>query len=102
MQKKEYLIIPNKKELDSYTKYNFNTFILPLEKYSIGFNVYYSLEEVNELSLEHNIYVIMNKFLHRNIEEFRKQPLHRWERLFLYVYKEQREESGFHTAAKSN
>lgn len=72
MQKKEYLIIPNKKELDLYTKYNFNTFILPLDGYSIGFNVYYDIEEINKLSLEHNIYVIMNKFLHRNIEDFRK------------------------------
>lgn len=72
MQKKEYLIITNKKELDLYTKYNFNTFILPLDGYSIGFNVYYDIEEINKLSLEHNIYVIMNKFLHRNIEDFRK------------------------------
>ena len=47
MQKKEYLIIPNKKELDLYTKYNFDTFILPLEGYSIGFNVYYDVDEIN-------------------------------------------------------
>ena len=72
MQKKEYLIIPNKKELDLYTKYNFDIFILPLEGYSIGFNVYYNIDEINSLSLKYNIYVIMNKFLHRNIEEFRK------------------------------
>lgn len=68
MQKKEYLIIPNKKELDLYTSYNFNTFILPLEGYSIGFNVYYTIEEINELSLKYNLYVIMNKFLHKRIE----------------------------------
>ena len=72
MQKKEYLIIPNKKEIDLYTKYNFNTFILPLRGYSIGFNVYYSVDEVNSLSEKYNVYVIMNKFLHMNIEEFRK------------------------------
>lgn len=72
MQKKEYLIIPNKKELDLYTEYGFNTFILPLDGYSIGFNVYYSVEEVNKLSLKYNIYVIMNKFLHKEIEKFRK------------------------------
>lgn len=72
MQKKEYLIIPNKKELDLYTKCNFNTFILPLDGYSIGFNVYYDVDEINNLSLKYNIYVIMNKFLHRNIEKFRK------------------------------
>ncbi len=72
MQKKEYLIIPNKKELDLYTSYNFNTFILPLDGYSIGFNVYYTIEEINELSLKYNVYVIMNKFLHKKIEDFRK------------------------------
>lgn len=72
MQKKEYLIIPNKKELDLYTSYNFNTFILPLDWYSIGFNVYYTIDEINELSLKYNVYVIMNKFLHKKIEEFRK------------------------------
>ena len=72
MQKKEFIIIPNKKELDLYTSYNFNTFILPLEGYSIGFNVYYTIEEINELSLKYNLYVIMNKFLHKRIEEFRK------------------------------
>ena len=72
MQKKEYLIIPNKKELDLYTSYNFNTFILPLDGYSIGFNVYYTIEEINELSLKYNVYVMMNKFLHKKIEEFRK------------------------------
>lgn len=72
MQKKEYLIIPNKKELNLYTSYNFNTFILPLDEYSIGFNVYYTIEEINELSLKYNVYVMMNKFLHKKIEEFRK------------------------------
>lgn len=72
MQKKEYLIIPNKKELNLYTSYNFNTFILPLDGYSIGFNVYYTIDEINELSLKYNVYVIMNKFLHKKIEEFRK------------------------------
>ena len=72
MQKKEYLIIPNKKELDLYTSYNFNTIILPLEGYSIGFNVYYTIDEINELSLKYNVYVIMNKFLHKKIEEFKK------------------------------
>ena len=71
MQKKEYLIIPNKKELDLYTKYNFNTFILPLKDYSIGFNVYYDIDEINSLSLKYNIYVIMNKFLHNNIYTFK-------------------------------
>lgn len=72
MQKKEYLIVPNKKELELYTKYNFNTFILPLEGYSIGFNIYFNIDEINELSCKYNIYIIINKFLHNNINEFKK------------------------------
>ena len=51
---------------------NFNTFILPLKDYSIGFDIYFNLDEINELSNKYNIYVIMNKFLHKNIDEFRK------------------------------
>ncbi len=71
MQKEKYLIIPSKKELKSYEEYGFNTFILPLEDYSIGFDVYYSVDEINELSNKYEIYVIMNKFLHMNIDKFR-------------------------------
>lgn len=66
------IILPNKKELDLYKKYNLNTFLLPLENYSIGFNCYFSVEEINEIASNNTVYVLMNKFLHRNIEEFRK------------------------------
>ncbi len=70
MQKEKYLIIPNNKELKLFN--NFNTFILPLKGYSIGFDVYFDVDEINELSNKYNVYVIMNKFLHKNIDEFRK------------------------------
>ena len=50
MQKEEFIIIPNTKELKLYEEYDFNTFILPLKDYSIGYNVYYNVEEINELS----------------------------------------------------
>ena len=72
MQEEKYLIIPNKKDLKLYEKYNFNTFILPLKDYSIGFNIYYDIDEINELSKECNIYVIINKLLHRKIDDFKK------------------------------
>ncbi len=72
MQKEKYLIIPNNKELKLYEEYNFNTFILPLKDYSIGFDVYFSIDEINEISKNNKVYVIMNKFLHRNIDNFRK------------------------------
>ena len=44
------IILPNKKELDLYKNYNLNTFLLPLEDYSIGFNTYFNIEEINEIS----------------------------------------------------
>ena len=71
MQEEKYLIIPNKKDLKLYNEYNFNAFILPLKDYSIGFDVYYDINEINELSNQYEIYVIMNKFLHRKIDDFR-------------------------------
>ena len=70
MQKEKYLIIPNKKELKSYS--DFNAFILPLKNYSIGYNVYFDIDEINELSKSYEIYVIMNKFLHMKIYDFEK------------------------------
>ena len=42
MQKKEFIIIPNSKRLSSF---KVNKFILPLEDYSIGFDVYFDVKE---------------------------------------------------------
>lgn len=72
MQKKEFLILPNDKEFKLYEKYNLNTFILPLKNYSIGYQVYFDIDEINELSNKYEIYVIMNKFLHKSIYDFEK------------------------------
>jgi len=72
MQEKKFIVLPNNKNLELYTKYNFNSFILPLKDYSIGYNVYFEINEINELSKKHEIYIIMNKFLHMNIYEFKK------------------------------
>ena len=69
MQKEKYLIIPNKKELKLFS--NFNTFILPLKDYSIGYDVYFDIDEINGYSNKYTIYVIMNKFLHNNIYSFK-------------------------------
>lgn len=71
MQKEKFIIIPNKKELKLYEKYNFNNFILPLKDYSIGFDAYFDIDEINELSGKYEIIVIMNKFLHKKIDDFR-------------------------------
>ena len=72
MQKKEFIILPNNKNLELYTKYNFNSFILPLKDYSIGYDVYFDIDEINKLSEKYTIYVIMNKFLHMNIYKFKE------------------------------
>ena len=71
MQKKEFIILPNTKDLKVYEEYNFNSFVLPLKDYSIGFNVYYTIEEINDISTKHNVYVIINKFLHMSIYDFK-------------------------------
>ena len=70
MQEKEFLIIPNSKELELFN--NFSIFMLPLKDYSIGFNVYFDINEINEISKNKKVYVIVNKLLHNKIYEFEK------------------------------
>lgn len=55
----DFYVIPNNKDVV------FNNLILPLKDYSIGFDVYYTVSEINSLSKKLNISVIINKFLHR-------------------------------------
>ena len=55
----DFYVIPNNKDVI------FNNLILPLKDYSIGFDVYYTVSEINSLSRKLNISVIINKFLHK-------------------------------------
>lgn len=55
----DFYVIPNNKGVV------FNNLILPLKDYSIGFDVYYTVSEINSLSRKLNISVIINKFLHK-------------------------------------
>lgn len=55
----DFYVIPNNKAVV------FNNLILPLKDYSIGFDVYYTVSEINSLSKKLNISVIINKFLHK-------------------------------------
>ena len=55
----DFYVIPNNKYVV------FNNLILPLKDYSIGFDVYYTVSEINSLSRKLNISVIINKFLHK-------------------------------------
>lgn len=69
----KYLLVPNDKDIDKFTKYNFNGYILPLENFSVGFDTYFSVDEINELSSRYNIYITINKFLHKSdIENIKK------------------------------
>lgn len=72
MQKEKYIIIPRSNNLTEYTDKGFGSFILPLKDYSIGYDTYFDIDEINELSNKYNIYVLINKFLHKRIDEFRK------------------------------
>lgn len=71
---KKYLIIPNSsKTLKTLNKQGFSSFILPIKDYSIGFEKYYTVKEINNLSSQYEISIIINKFLHKedlkNIKE---------------------------------
>lgn len=55
----DFYVIPNNKDVI------FNNLILPLKDYSIGFDVYYTVSEINSLSKKLNVSVIINKFLHK-------------------------------------
>ena len=68
----KYLLIPK----SNYEDYFFDFFglILPLKNYSIGFDYYFNVEEINELAKKTNVYVIINKFLHsKEIKEIAKE-----------------------------
>lgn len=61
------LFIPgNREQIKAICKNGFNSFILPVENMSIGFDTYFSLEEINELKKEHEIYLMINKFFHHD------------------------------------
>ncbi len=57
------LIIPNNKSINNYS---YTSFILPLKNFSIGFDVYFDIDEINELSNKYIIFIIINKFIHKD------------------------------------
>lgn len=63
---KKVLFIPNNKKMIKTINLNgFNSFILPLKGYSIGFDDYYSVKEINNLAKKYEVSVIINIFLHK-------------------------------------
>ena len=70
-EKMQYLLIP-KSNYENYF-FDFYGIILPLKNYSVGFDYYFSIDEINELANKTNVYVMINKFLHsKQIEEIKK------------------------------
>jgi len=69
----KFLLIPNSNNKKILFDYSFDGIILPLENFSIGFDFYFTISMINELSIKHNVYVIVNKFFHyKDILEFKR------------------------------
>jgi len=58
---KKFYIIPNTKELNKYDE----ELILPLKDFSVGFDVYFTSEEIECIAKTREINVIINSFLHK-------------------------------------
>ena len=83
MQKKEFLIIPNTKDL---SEYKCSSFILPLKDFSVGFEIGYTIDEINELSEKYNISVIINKFIHKKDLDFIRKELFKFSDKINYFF----------------
>lgn len=72
-----YIFIPkSKKQIKTIFNSGFKFFILPLKDYSIGFEEYYTLKEINKYASKYNIYVLINRIFNNeeidNIKEILK------------------------------
>lgn len=73
MSKKiKFNIIPNTIDMNEYKNCSF---ILPLEGFSVGFEKYFTLGEINKLAESYEVSVIINKFLHKNDLDMIKELL---------------------------
>jgi len=69
---KNYILIPYDYDEALFNSFGFDEFILPLANYSIGFEYYFSIFEINELAKKYKINVLINKFLHKkDIEDIK-------------------------------
>lgn len=57
----KFYMIPNTKNLEDFKE----ELILPLEGYSIGFDVYFTSEEIENIAKNRGVNVIINSFLHK-------------------------------------
>ena len=78
----KFYMIPSDKQLNKYKE----ELILPLENYSIGFDVYFNVDEIINISQERIVNVIINRFMHKKDIESLKEiisKLERYIKLFL-------------------
>lgn len=59
----KFYMIPNTKEVDKFNE----ELILPLKDFSVGFDVYFTLEEIKEISKSRKVSVVINSFLHKDL-----------------------------------
>lgn len=59
----KFYIIPNSKDISSIK----DDLILPLKEYSIGYDVYFTIDEVNEISKSRKVSVVINKMFHKSL-----------------------------------
>ena len=69
MQKK--IILPNKRNLKFYKKYDISTFLLPLEGYSIGCDVYFDVNTINQYATIPSMEGLLTMFAGGLIEHVR-------------------------------
>ena len=58
----KYFMIPSDKDLEKYKE----ELVLPLLNYSIGFDIYFTSEEIIKISKIRKVNVIINRLLHKN------------------------------------
>ena len=81
--KERYLIIPNDKKMNEY---NNDSFILPLKNFSVGFDTYFEIDEINKFSSIYNISIIINKLLHKDDLEKIKLELSKLSSNIKYIF----------------
>lgn len=59
----KFYIIPNNKDVSNIN----DDLILPLDNYSIGFDVYFTIDEINNISNNRKVSVVINKLFHKDL-----------------------------------
>lgn len=80
------IVKPTTKNLDSYIKNNINTFLLPLDKYSVEYSNYYTLSDIETIKDKYkniNIFISINKNIMNKEIDLLEETLLKLEKLNL-------------------